>query len=50
MTKHTVCSLALFMTVLFQFPQTMAFAQDAAPRVTSKPVGDDFQPITKTFR
>jgi hypothetical protein len=46
MTKHTLCSLALFMTVLFQFPQRMACAQDAAPRVTSKPVGGDFQPIT----
>lgn len=46
MTKHTLCSLALFMTVLFQFPQRMAGAQDAAPRVISKPVGDDFQPIT----
>jgi hypothetical protein len=46
MTKRTLCSLALFMTALFQFPQRMACAQDAAPRVTSKPVGGDFQPIT----
>ena len=46
MTKHTLCILAVFMTVLFQFTQRMACAQDAAPRVTSKPVGDDFQAIT----
>jgi hypothetical protein len=46
MTKQTLCSLALFMMVLFPFPQRMARAQDAAPRVTSKPIGDDFQPIT----
>src|ERR1700757_1948941 len=46
MTKRIVCSLALFMTVLFQFPQRIACAQDATPRVTGKPVGDDFQAIT----
>ena len=46
MTKHTLCILALFMTLLLQFTQRMACAQDAVPRVTSKPVGDDFQPIT----
>ena len=46
MAKHVLCSLALFMTVLTPFPQWMARAQDAVPRVTSKPAGDDFQPIT----
>ena len=46
MTKLSLWSLALFMTVLSQFPQRMACAQNAAPRVTSKPVGNDFQPIT----
>jgi glutamyl-tRNA reductase len=46
MTKHNLCPLALVMTVLFLFPQNMAFAQDATPRITSKPVGEDFQPIT----
>jgi glutamyl-tRNA reductase len=34
------------MTGLLLFPRNIACAQDAAPRVTSKPVGDDFQPIT----
>src|ERR1700756_3816609 len=46
MMKRMLCSLALFMTVLFPFPQWMACAQVAANSVTSKPVGDDFQPIT----
>ena len=46
MTKHTVCILAIFTMFLLQFSQRIAFAQDAVPRVTSKPVGDDFQPIT----
>src|ERR1700756_5407912 len=46
MMKRMLCSLALFMTVLFPFPQWMACAQVAASSVTSKPVGDDFQPIT----
>jgi hypothetical protein len=46
MTKHTLYSLALFMTVFSPFPQRMVCAQNAAPRVTSKPVGDNFQPIT----
>jgi len=34
------------MTGLLLFPRNIACAQNAAPRVTSKPVGDDFQPIT----
>ena len=46
MTRHKLCILAVVMTGLLQFPQNMACAQDATPRVTSKPVGDDFQPIT----
>lgn len=46
MTRHRLCILAVVMTGLLRFPQNMACAQDAAPRVTSKPVGDDFQPIT----
>jgi hypothetical protein len=46
MMKRMLCSLALFMTVLFPFPQWMACAQVVANSVTSKPVGDDFQPIT----
>ena len=46
MTRHKLCILAVVMTGLLQFPQNMTCAQDAAPRVTSKPVGDDFQPIT----
>lgn len=46
MTRHGLCILAVVMTGLLQFPQNMACAQDAVPRVTSKPVGDDFQPIT----
>src|SRR5246500_5931584 len=46
MMKRMLCSLALFMTVLFPFPQWMACPQGAANRVPSKPVGDDFQPIT----
>jgi hypothetical protein len=46
MRRHTLCSLAFLMMVFCLFPQTRARAQDAAPRVTSKPVSDDFQPIT----
>jgi len=46
MTKRTLCLLVFFTMILFQFTQRMARAQDAAPRVTSKPVSDDFQPIT----
>ncbi len=46
MTRHKLCILALVMTGLLLFPRNIACAQDAAPRVTSKPVGDDFQPIT----
>ena len=46
MTKHNLCSLALVITVLFLLPQNMVCAQDATPRITSKPVGDDFQAIT----
>jgi glutamyl-tRNA reductase len=46
MTRHKLCILALVMTGLLLFPRKIACAQDAAPRVTSKPVGDDFQPIT----
>jgi len=45
-TKHTLYSLAFFITVFSPFPQRMVCAQNAAPRVTSKPVGDNFQPIT----
>jgi len=45
-TKHDLCRLALVITVLFLYPQNMVCAQDATPRVTSKPVGDDFQAIT----
>ena len=46
MTKHDLCRLALVITVLFLYPQNLVCAQDATPRVTSKPVGDDFQAIT----
>lgn len=45
MAKHTLCSLALVMTLVL-LPQSIAYGQDAASRVTSKPVSDDFQPIT----
>jgi hypothetical protein len=45
-TKHALCGLALFMAALLLFPHSMACAQDAATRVTSKPAGDDFQAIT----
>jgi hypothetical protein len=45
MIKRSLSILVLITTVFFQFtPRTCA--QDAVPRVTSKPVGDDFQPIT----
>jgi hypothetical protein len=43
-TKPTLC--LLLMTVLFLFPQSMVWPQDAAPRVTSKPAEEQFQPIT----
>jgi len=46
MTRHKLPILALVMTGLLLFPQNIACGQDAAPRVTTKPVGDDFQPIT----
>jgi len=45
MTKHTLCSIALVMT-LVGIPQSIAYGQSTATRVTSMPVGDDFQPIT----
>lgn len=48
MAKHTLCSLALVLTVLFLFPQSIVCAQDAAPAsdVNSKPVADSYQTIT----
>lgn len=46
MTIRSLSILALITAVFFQFTPRMACAQDAEPRVTSKPVGDDFQPIT----
>ena len=46
MTRHKLPILALVMTGLLLFHQNIASGQDAAPRVTTKPVGDDFQPIT----
>lgn len=46
MTKHTFFGLALLMTALVFIPHNMACAQGVATRVTSKPVDDDFQPIT----
>src|SRR6201997_991861 len=46
MTRYKLCILALVMTGLLLFPQNITCAQDAAPRVTSQPVCDDFQPIT----
>jgi hypothetical protein len=46
MAKRTLCGLAFFTTALLLFPHSMACAQGAATRVTSKPVGDDFQSIT----
>ena len=45
MTKHTLCSIALVMT-LVGIPQSIAYGQSTATRVTSMPVSDDFQPIT----
>jgi hypothetical protein len=46
MTRNQLCIFALVMTGFFLFPQNIACAQNAAPKVTSKPVGDDFQTIT----
>lgn len=46
MTKQTALNLAVVITALFLFPQGMARAQDATPRITRTPVNDDFQPIT----
>jgi hypothetical protein len=46
MAKHILRGLALFTTGLLLFPHSMACAQGAATRLTSKPVGDDFQSIT----
>lgn len=45
-TKHTFCGLALLMAALLLFPRHAAWAQSAAPKATSKPVENDFQPIT----
>ncbi len=45
MTKHTLCSIALIMT-LVGIPHSIAYGQSTATRVTSTPVGDDFQPVT----
>jgi len=45
-TKHTLFGLALLMAALLLFPHSTACAQGVATRVTSKPVDDDFQPIT----
>jgi hypothetical protein len=46
MAKHRLRILALVIAVLCVFPRSTMYAQDATPRVTSKPLGDDFQPIT----
>lgn len=48
MAKHTLYSLALVLTVLFLFPQSIVCAQDAAPApdVNRKPVADSYQTIT----
>jgi len=45
MTRHILRRLALLLPLVL-FPQGMAHAQNAASRVSSKPVADDFQPIT----
>ncbi|HET6177148.1 MAG TPA: hypothetical protein VFE61_09465 [Candidatus Sulfotelmatobacter sp.] len=46
MAKHRLRNLALVIAVLCVFPRSTMYAQDATPRATSKPLGDDFQPIT----
>ena len=46
MTRNQLCIFALVMTGFFLLHQNIACAQNAAPKVTSKPVGDDFQTIT----
>lgn len=45
MRRHLLCSLALLIALAL-FPQSMAHGQNAASRVSSRPVTDDFQPIT----
>lgn len=45
-TTRTVLSIVLIMNVPFLFPHGRAFAQNTSPRVTSKPAGDDYVPIT----
>jgi len=44
--KCTLLCVNLIMTGLFLFHPNIVFAQDASPRVTKQPVGDDFQPIS----
>jgi Spy/CpxP family protein refolding chaperone len=45
-TTRTVLSVHLIVSVLFLLHTGIAFAQDASPRVTSQPAGDEYQPIT----
>lgn len=46
MRMRTLLSLNLVMAALFLLQPGILSAQNASPRVTSKPTGDDFQPIT----
>jgi Spy/CpxP family protein refolding chaperone len=43
---RTVLGVNLIVTVLFLFHPGIASTQDASARVTGKPTGDEFQPIT----
>ena len=43
---RTILGLTLIVNTMFLFSPSQAFAQDASPRVTNKPAGDDFVPMT----
>jgi Spy/CpxP family protein refolding chaperone len=44
--KHILCSIALLMTVSVLFLESRVGAQDAAPSVANKQIGDDYKPLT----
>lgn len=43
---RTILGLTLIMNALFLLSPSQASAQDVSPRLTNKPAGDDFAPLT----
>lgn len=44
--SRTLLRINLVLSLLFLAHPSIAFTQDASPRVTSQPTGDEYQPIT----